>query len=193
MKKSYYVIFISFAATMSLLYASCNKWNDCSEERANNYGRPSRNPKLYNTVYMTLSEFSESYWMLVDGDTLRLTGYLRQYRRQNGDDEDGYFLYLHSFPLDSVYGSKDTKPRPDYRDGVEVLITQKNIRDLYNKREVRSIDPYVTEDCYDTLKYRLCEIEGVVRFPHFSDVQFCREAVYLYISDWEEQLNHILN
>ena len=193
MKKGLIVL---MAATLSLLFASCNKWNDCSKEEANNYGRPTRLPRLYSSTYMLLSDFTTDYWQLVDGDTLRLEVYLHQYHRQDGSDADGYYLSLYGTPQNSVQNAKDSRPSSDYIYGEKkILVSPKVVGDPYVYKNIKRMTPYIPEEYYDTIKNRICKVEGVIYFPHFEDVQFCREVCYLHIpdTDWDEQINHILN
>ncbi|MBR4773113.1 MAG: hypothetical protein IK010_01630 [Bacteroidales bacterium] len=189
--KTKYILMFTVLACLAL--AGCNRWNDCSEERANNYGRLGRPPRLYSTEHLLLSDFTQQYWQLVDGDTLRLEVYLRQYLRQNGNDEDGYFLYLYGTPPDSGQNTKNSIPASDYLSGRKcIIVSPRDSVSPYNKKEIKRDVPYMTEDCYDTLKNRLCKVEGIIRFVHVGNVEICEEEVYLFIPDWDSQLNQIL-
>ena len=185
--------FIMYGVIFFLFCIGCNQWNDCSEERANNYGRPGRTPRLYSTEHLLLSDFTQQYWQLVDGDTLRLEVYLRQYLRQNGNDEDGYFLYLYGTPPESGQSTKNSIPASDYLLGQKcIIVSPRDSVYPYRKKEIKRDAPYMTEDCYDTLKNRLCKVEGIIRFVHNGSVGVCEESVYLYIPDWDRQLSQIL-
>ena len=189
MKKKYILMSI---AVLCAVIAGCDRRSDCSQEREVNYGRALRPPRFYSSTYMVLSDFTEHYWDLVDGDTLRLKAYLRQVHRQNGDAADGYYLSLHGTPLDNEQSTKGIIS--DYIEHEKMIIVSPRVTmdPYYLKYIVRDI-PYVTEDCYDTLKRRLCEVEGIIRFVHYGDVGYCAEACYLLVSDWDNQLSHILN
>ena len=156
---------VLIAAILSLLCIGCNQWNDCSKERENNYGRQERAACLYSPTHILLSDFTQQYWQLVDGDTLRLSVYLHQYHRQNGDDEDGYYLYLHGVPIEREQNTKSVSS--DYFYGEKMLVASpKVVRDPYNKKEVKKETPYITQECYDTLKYKICNVEGIIHFVH---------------------------
>ncbi len=89
-------------ALLCIAFNGCNRPNDCSEEAANNYGRPRRDPILFNTEYMTLSEFINHYWQVADGDTLRLKGYLVH----TWSEQYNYHLDLCKNPKDTCKNSK---------------------------------------------------------------------------------------
>lgn len=184
-------LLVLIAAIISLLCIGCNQWNDCSEEKENNFGRSERSGCLYSSTHILLSDFTQQYWQLVDGDTLRLRAYLHQYQRQNGNDEDGYFLYLCGVPIDIVQSAKNVSS--DYLHGRKmIVVSPREVRDPYNKKEVKRDTPYITKECYDTLKYKLCNVEGIIHFPHFADVELCIEQCYIHIPDWDYQLSQLI-
>lgn len=179
------------AMLLCIAFTKCNKPNDCSEEAENNYGRPVRTPTLYNTEYMTLSDFINQYWQVADGDTLRLKGYLVH----TFSEQYNYHLDLCKTPADTIINRKSVASYFYSSGGYALPISKKDgLPNTYGSCNVGSSVPYMDDTCYDTLKNKLVEIEGIVHFTYHGSQVFCEEGLcYLYVADWDSQLNNILN
>lgn len=186
MKKFFFVFPVTVIVCM--VFIGCTKWTNCSEEAKHNYGRPQRQPSLYGSEYLTLDNFTNHYWEIVDGDNLRMKGYLYQAKIE----QNRYYLYLYPSPMEEAPTAKYFRPTPDYLydDKQKILISPKEgIRDIYDGTATSSI-PFLTEECYDTLKYKMCKIEGIIHFTHLKGDDFaCREQCYLYVPNLGEQIN----
>lgn len=183
---------IMLTIALCIAFNGCNRPNDCSEEAANNYGRPRRSPMLYNTEYMSLSELVSQYWQVVDGDTLRLEGYLVQ----TGNEDYGYHLKLCKHSPDSTVNSKAVRIYSDfYKSGGNELIISKRdgIPNTYGTSNIGSSTPFMDDVCNDTLKYKISKVEGIVHFTYHPSQVFCRDLCYLYVPNWEEQFRNIIN
>ena len=178
MKTKYLILLVALGC---LAFACCD-WDpgSCADEAAINYGRPQRVPILFNTEYISMYDFNKQYMQIVEGDTLRLMGYLVH----GGTDEIGYAISLCSSP-EAVYNKSTYHDYPAA--GAEFIRIKAN-------GSYRRGTPYIPEDCYDTLKYKLCKIEGLIQFNHLESSEVsCIEFSYLNVGDWDECFNRIID
>ena len=169
-----------------MVFSGCTKLADCAS--MDEYiGRVNRLPVKYNSNYFSLDEFAAHYSKVVDGDTLRLKGRLVQ----DGNDSWGYRLWLFSFDSNNTVGSKEIDFVTFYSQRQVLLSTEsENLGDINGP--VRKT-PYLTEECYDTIKNTEFEFEGIIHFCRQRSPGECTEQCYLYIGDWDKWFDRIID